>query len=84
MAVTREQRRLLEAEARTAHWRRWGPYLSERQWGVPLGGALKNIIAIAAGIVSGLGLGENARSLLMTRGSGRDGPVSPSTTGRGS
>jgi hypothetical protein len=33
MAVTREQRRLLEAEARTAHWRRWGPYLSERQWG---------------------------------------------------
>jgi Mannosylglycerate hydrolase MGH1-like glycoside hydrolase domain len=29
----REQERLLEAEARTAHWRRWGPYLSERQWG---------------------------------------------------
>src|SRR5437867_6162709 len=28
-----EQQRLLEAEARTAHWRRWGPYLSGRQWG---------------------------------------------------
>ena len=28
-----EQRRLLEAEARTAHWRRWGPYLTEHQWG---------------------------------------------------
>src|SRR3990170_4006191 len=28
-----EQQRLAEAEARTAHWRRWGPYLSERQWG---------------------------------------------------
>src|SRR6266496_3755863 len=28
-----EQQRLLEAEAKTAHWRRWGPYLSERQWG---------------------------------------------------
>src|ERR1700756_3272638 len=28
-----EQQRLLEAEARTAHWRRWGPYLAERQWG---------------------------------------------------
>src|SRR6202165_4884456 len=28
-----EQQRLLEAEARSAHWRRWGPYLSERQWG---------------------------------------------------
>jgi hypothetical protein len=28
-----EALRLAEAEARTAHWRRWGPYLSERQWG---------------------------------------------------
>jgi hypothetical protein len=28
-----EQIRLDEASARTAHWRRWGPYLSERQWG---------------------------------------------------
>ena len=28
-----ELQRLLEAEARSAHWRRWGPYLSERQWG---------------------------------------------------
>ena len=28
-----EQQRLLDAEARTAYWRRWGPYLSERQWG---------------------------------------------------
>ena len=28
-----ETRRLSEADARTAHWRRWGPYLSERQWG---------------------------------------------------
>ncbi len=28
-----EQQRLVEAEARSAHWRRWGPYLSERQWG---------------------------------------------------
>ena len=28
-----ELKRLEEAQARTAHWRRWGPYLSERQWG---------------------------------------------------
>ena len=28
-----EERRLAEAQARTKHWRRWGPYLSERQWG---------------------------------------------------
>jgi hypothetical protein len=31
--VTAEGRRLEEARARTAHWRRWGPYLTERQWG---------------------------------------------------
>ncbi len=31
--MTAEERRLAEAKARTAHWKRWGPYLSERQWG---------------------------------------------------
>lgn len=30
---TAEGRRLEEARLRRAHWRRWGPYLSERQWG---------------------------------------------------
>ncbi|HEX4229869.1 MAG TPA: glucosidase [Bryobacteraceae bacterium] len=28
-----EQQRLAEAEARTKHWKRWGPYLAERTWG---------------------------------------------------
>ena len=31
--MTAEQLRLEEASGRTAHWRRWGPYLSERSWG---------------------------------------------------
>src|SRR5256886_14797532 len=31
--MTQEAMRLQQAQARTAHWRRWGPYLSERQWG---------------------------------------------------
>src|SRR6188474_391048 len=31
--MTAEELRLKEAHARTAHWKRWGPYLSERQWG---------------------------------------------------
>ena len=36
--------------------------------GVEIGGALKNVIAIAAGVVEGLGLGQNALAALMTRG----------------
>ena len=31
--MTREELRLQEAQQRRAHWRRWGPYLAERQWG---------------------------------------------------
>ena len=31
--MTAEQRRLEETRSRTAHWRRWGPYLADRQWG---------------------------------------------------
>ena len=31
--TTTEEQRLAEAIAHTAHWRRWGPYLSDRQWG---------------------------------------------------
>ena len=32
-SITAEQQRLAEAEARTKHWKRWGPYLAERAWG---------------------------------------------------
>jgi glycerol-3-phosphate dehydrogenase (NAD(P)+) len=43
-------------------------YSSEDVTGVELGGALKNVIAIAAGISDGLELGRNARAALVTRG----------------
>lgn len=32
-AVTREEQRLQESRERKVHWKRWGPYLSERAWG---------------------------------------------------
>jgi glycerol-3-phosphate dehydrogenase (NAD(P)+) len=44
------------------------PYLSADPAGTEIGGAVKNVLAIACGIVEGRGLGDNARAALMTRG----------------
>jgi glycerol-3-phosphate dehydrogenase (NAD(P)+) len=43
-------------------------YTNSDPIGVELGGALKNVIAIAAGVVQGLGLGSNSQAALITRG----------------
>ncbi len=43
-------------------------YSSDDLVGVEVGGAVKNILAIATGVADGLGLGLNARAALMTRG----------------
>jgi len=43
-------------------------YLNQDMVGVQLGGAVKNVIAIGAGLADGLGFGANARTALITRG----------------
>ncbi len=48
--------------------RRFRLYASDDVIGVEIGGAYKNVIAIAAGVVEGLGLGHNALAGLVTRG----------------
>lgn len=56
--------RLMQAIATPA----FRPYFSDDITGAQLGGAIKNVLAIACGIVTGKKLGENARAALITRG----------------
>ncbi len=44
------------------------PYTSTDVTGCELGGAVKNVIALAVGIASGMGMGDNATAMLITRG----------------
>lgn len=54
--------------ANLLHNNRFRAYTSEDIVGVQLGGAVKNVLAIAAGVADGLGFGSNARAALITRG----------------
>lgn len=63
---------LLQAELRTPHFRL---YTNQDPLGTEVAGALKNVMAIAAGISDGLGLGSNAKASLLTRGLAETGLV---------
>jgi glycerol-3-phosphate dehydrogenase (NAD(P)+) len=54
--------------ARLLHNDHFRAYTSDDLIGVELGGATKNVLAIAAGVADGLGFGANTRSALITRG----------------
>jgi glycerol-3-phosphate dehydrogenase (NAD(P)+) len=61
---TAQWERLAPAIARPA----FRPYYSDDVIGAEIGGAVKNVLAIACGVVEGLGLGQNARAALIARG----------------
>lgn len=54
--------------ARLLHGGNFRAYTSDDILGAELGGSLKNVLAIATGICDGMGLGDNARAALVTRG----------------
>lgn len=64
-SLENEAATIVQSEFRGPAFRLYG---SSDVVGVELGGALKNVIAIAAGVVEGLGLGHNAQAALITRG----------------
>lgn len=68
MAIAAEDLPLAEHLARAISGQTFRLYASDDRIGVQLGGALKNVLAIACGIVEGMGLGDSARAALIARG----------------
>ena len=68
VAVASSRRGLAERAQRLFMTDRFRVYTNADIIGLELGGAVKNVIAIAAGICDGLGLGDNAKAALLTRG----------------
>lgn len=60
-----EKARQLQQACHTPYFR---PYTNPDVVGCELGGAVKNVIALAVGIAVGMGLGDNTRAMLITRG----------------
>lgn len=68
LTLAAADRQLAIAAAQALHGPVLRVYSHDDVIGVEVGGAVKNVIAIAAGVCDGLGLGLNARAALMTRG----------------
>jgi glycerol-3-phosphate dehydrogenase (NAD(P)+) len=68
LAIASSDAKLLQTVQREFSDPRFRVYTNSDVIGVELGGALKNVVAIAAGICDGLGLGHNSVAALITRG----------------
>ncbi|BBB26413.1 NAD(P)H-dependent glycerol-3-phosphate dehydrogenase [Amphritea japonica] len=65
--IASEDERVRSAVQEILHCAYFRTYASTDMYGVELGGTLKNIYAIASGLSAALGMGENTKSMLMTR-----------------
>ena len=65
--VASEHEALCRAVQQVLHGETFRVYASRDRFGVELGGALKNVYAIMAGMAAALGMGENTKSMLITR-----------------
>ena len=68
VTIASRDARIAELFAAALGGAKFRPYLSADPLGTEIGGAVKNVLAIACGIVDGLQLGDNARAALITRG----------------
>jgi glycerol-3-phosphate dehydrogenase (NAD(P)+) len=68
ITIAARDQNLADAFATALGSPRFRPYTATDPIGVEIGGAVKNVLAIACGIVEGRGLGDNARAALITRG----------------
>ena len=68
VTIASSNKQFLDLACSAFHTNYFRPYSSDDVTGVEVGGAVKNVVAIAAGIADGLKLGANARAALITRG----------------
>jgi len=82
VSVAATERTLAENVARRLRGETFRAYVSDDLIGIEVGGAIKNVLAIAAGASDGLGFGNNARAALITRGLAETGRLSIALGGR--
>ena len=82
VSVAATERNLAEEVARRLRGDTFRAYVSDDLVGIEVGGAVKNVLAIAAGASDGLGFGNNARAALVTRGLAETGRLSIALGGR--
>ena len=82
VSVAATDRTFAENVARRLRGETFRAYVSDDLIGIEVGGAIKNVLAIAAGASDGLGFGNNARAALITRGLAETGRLSIALGGR--